>query len=111
MNVPPASARSNRPFVIGILILTLIGFGLRLFRLGNQSFWIDEVIAVIAAKGPLHGIYQRSVLERDAEGVVITPKPSVLRDRRQYRSVLLGEDAASKAARTRRRRRTASPIW
>src|SRR5437868_14348563 len=62
MNVPPASARSNRPFVIGILILTLIGFGLRLFRLGNQSFWIDEVIAVIAAKGPLHGIYQRSVL-------------------------------------------------
>jgi len=62
MSVPPASARSNRQFVAGILLLTIAAFGLRLFRLGNQSFWIDEVSSVTAAQGPLHGIYERSVL-------------------------------------------------
>jgi hypothetical protein len=62
MNDSPASARSNRPFVIGILLFTLLGFGLRIFRLNNQSFWIDEVSSVMAAQGPLHGIYERSVL-------------------------------------------------
>lgn len=62
MNDSPASVRSNRTFVIGILILTLASFGLRLFRLSNQSFWIDEVSSVMTAQGPLHGIYERSVL-------------------------------------------------
>src|SRR3954463_15021897 len=62
MNDSPASVRSNRPFVIGILLLTLAGFGCRIFRLSNQSFWIDEVSSVMAAQGPVHGIYERSVL-------------------------------------------------
>jgi len=62
MNESPASTRSRRGFVIGIALLTLASFGLRIFRLGNQSFWSDEVSSVTAAQGPLHGIYERSVL-------------------------------------------------
>jgi hypothetical protein len=62
MNAPPESLNSKRPLAIGILLLTLLAFGLRIFRLSNQSFWIDEVSSVMAAQGPLKGIYERSVL-------------------------------------------------
>ena len=62
MSVSPASQRSQRSFLIGVAVLTLIGFGVRIFRLRNQSFWIDEVSSIMAAQGPLHGIYERSVL-------------------------------------------------
>lgn len=58
----PAFPRSRRSFLVGIVLLTLVGFGLRIFRLGNQSFWIDEVSSIMAAQGPLKGIYERSVL-------------------------------------------------
>lgn len=58
----PESNRSRRTLVIGIALLTLFGFALRLFRLGNQSFWADEISSVMAAQRPLHGIYERSVL-------------------------------------------------
>ena len=43
-------------------------------------------------------VCQRSVLERDAARVVVTPKPPVACAGGRYRSVLLGEEAASKAA-------------
>ncbi len=59
---PPSAANCSRFFIVGLVLLTLLGFGLRVFRLRNQSFWIDEVISVMAAQGPLKGIYQRSVL-------------------------------------------------
>ena len=62
MNDMPASTRARRSFAIGILLLTVIGFGVRIFRLSNQSFWTDEVSSVLAAQGPLHGIYERSLL-------------------------------------------------
>jgi hypothetical protein len=62
MSVSPASQRSQRSFLIGVAVLTLIGFAVRIFRLRNQSFWIDEVSSIMAAQGPLHGIYERSVL-------------------------------------------------
>jgi uncharacterized membrane protein len=78
MNESPASVRSNRPFVIGILLLTLVGFGFRIFRLGNQSFWIDEVSSVMAAQGPVHGIYERSVLAANSlPTFFLTLKPFV----------------------------------
>lgn len=48
--------------MLALTILTLGGLGLRLFRLSNQSFWIDEVDSITAAQGPLKGIYERSVL-------------------------------------------------
>jgi hypothetical protein len=42
--------------------MTLLGLGLRLFRLSNQSFWIDEISSLRVAQGPVHGSYERSVL-------------------------------------------------
>jgi len=62
MNALRAPARSRRSFLIGIALLTCLGFALRIFRLGNQSFWVDEISSVTAAQGPLEGIFQRSAL-------------------------------------------------
>ena len=55
-------SRSRKAFATGIVLLTLVSLGLRLFRLANQSFWIDEVDSVLAAQGPIKGIYERSIL-------------------------------------------------
>ena len=58
-----------------------------------------------ALRGPQHAdgklveVHQRSVLERDAERVVVTPMAPGRKAGGRYRSVLLGEEAASKAAR------------
>ena len=57
-----ASTSSHRRFLVGVALLTLVGLGLRLFRLANQSFWVDEVSAIMVAQGPLKGIYERSAL-------------------------------------------------
>lgn len=54
--------RSGQTFFSGIVLLTLLGSALRLFRLPNQSFWMDEVASVMVAQGPLHGIYERSAI-------------------------------------------------
>lgn len=62
MNPGSASTRSGRTFFNDIALLTLAGLALRLFRLANQSFWIDEISSIMAAQGPLNGIYQRSLL-------------------------------------------------
>jgi len=62
MNASRTATGARRPFAIGIALLTVIGFGFRIFRLGNQSFWTDEVSSILAAQGPLHGIYERSLL-------------------------------------------------
>ena len=62
MNASPTATGARHPFAIGIALLTVIGFGLRIFRLSNQSFWTDEVSSILAAQGPFHGIYERSML-------------------------------------------------
>ena len=58
----PDNQRLRRSFTVGILLLTFFALGLRLFRLGNQSFWVDEVSSILTAQGPLKGIYERSAL-------------------------------------------------
>lgn len=62
MNCRTAFTRSRQSFCAGIILVTLLGLGLRLFRLANQSFWIDEISSIMAAQGPLKGIYERSAL-------------------------------------------------
>ncbi|MCX5698169.1 MAG: hypothetical protein NTX01_00500 [Candidatus Omnitrophica bacterium] len=37
-----------------ILIITIIAFGLRLYRLGACDFWYDEVFSVLISKSFLH---------------------------------------------------------
>ncbi|HLX72708.1 MAG TPA: glycosyltransferase family 39 protein, partial [Verrucomicrobiae bacterium] len=54
--------RSRRAFFAGVALLTFASLGLRLFRLANQSFWIDEVSSILAAQSPLNNIYERSAL-------------------------------------------------
>ena len=62
MNCLSVFTRSRQSFLVGLALLTLAGVGLRLFRLADQSFWIDEVSAVMTAQGPVKGIYERSAL-------------------------------------------------
>jgi hypothetical protein len=54
--------RSRRGFILGTFVLCVAGLGIRLFRLSNQSFWIDEVSSILAAQSPLNHIYERSAL-------------------------------------------------
>ena len=35
-----------------VLVLTFLALGLRLYRLSNQSLWVDEVYSVFTAKVP-----------------------------------------------------------
>src|SRR5579871_1810646 len=62
MNTLAVFTRSHRAFFAGAALLTLVGFVLRLFRLTNQSFWIDEVSSILAAQSPLSNIYEQSAL-------------------------------------------------
>ncbi len=62
MSSTSAFTRSRKSFLGGIALLTFIALALRLFRLSHQSFWVDEVDSIMAAQGPLKGIYERSVL-------------------------------------------------
>jgi hypothetical protein len=62
MSSDNSSTRSHRGFLLGAFLLFAIGLGIRLFRLTNQSFWIDEVSSILAAQSPLNNIYERSAL-------------------------------------------------
>lgn len=43
---------SRQPVVLGLLLILLVGLGMRGFNLGAKSFWIDEIItAEISRKG------------------------------------------------------------
>ncbi len=55
MNLATVFTRSRQSFLIGIALVTLLALGLRVFRLANQSFWIDEVSSIMVAQGPLDG--------------------------------------------------------
>ena len=57
-----AFTRSRRSFLIAIILLTLVSFGLRLFRLANQSFWIDEISSITTARAPMKYVYEGSIL-------------------------------------------------
>ena len=43
-----------------IVLISLLGFGLRLFRLSNQSFWLDEVGSINTARAEWKEIYRKS---------------------------------------------------
>lgn len=66
MNLLSAFTRSRRGFFNGVALVTLAGLGLRLFRLTDQSFWIDEIVSITTARGPLSGIYERSALSSNS---------------------------------------------
>jgi hypothetical protein len=61
---PPASPAAVFPrWALGLLLLlTLLGLGLRFFRIENQSFWTDEVSSVNVSQVPLDRIYQESAM-------------------------------------------------
>ncbi|MBI4496864.1 MAG: glycosyltransferase family 39 protein [Chloroflexi bacterium] len=45
------------------LVATLLGFGLRVFRLGEQSLWYDEAFSVLLAVRPLPSIVAGTALD------------------------------------------------
>src|SRR5215510_5513657 len=50
----------RKTFLVFIALVSLLGLGLRLYRLSNQSFWTDEISSLITARGPLGQIFERS---------------------------------------------------
>lgn len=43
-------------FYLSTLFIIAIGFGLRLYKLGSESLWFDELLQLDIAQGPLAGI-------------------------------------------------------
>jgi uncharacterized membrane protein len=43
-----------------VLALTVLGLGLRFYRLSSQSLWTDEISSITVARAPLDQIYQQS---------------------------------------------------
>ena len=57
-----APSCSQKAFLLGGALITFAALALRLFRLANQSFWIDEISSVLIAQTPLNSIYERSAV-------------------------------------------------
>lgn len=53
-----AKSYIKNPYFMVIFILTFVGFLFRIYKLGHDPFWVDEVISVLASQGLLqHGAF------------------------------------------------------
>jgi len=50
----------RRLVISAFLLVSMLGAGLRFFRLANQSFWTDEISSITTARVPLGEIAERS---------------------------------------------------
>ena len=50
----------RKNLLILITVVSLVGLGLRFYRLSNQSLWTDEVSSLITARSSLNQIFDRS---------------------------------------------------
>ena len=56
-----------RTFVLaGFLLLTLLGLGLRFYRISNQSLWTDEVSSIETARVPLSQVMEKSAIKNNS---------------------------------------------
>ena len=56
----------RRAAILIASLITLLGLGLRCHRLANQSFWIDEVYSITAARTPLDHIMAISAMPNNS---------------------------------------------
>ena len=71
MGLTPNTRRAHAPLPrhlwMGLAVLiTLLGLGLRLYRLTGQSFWTDEVSSLQVARAPLDRIWQQSAVQNNS---------------------------------------------
>jgi hypothetical protein len=66
MTSAASSRTSRKTFLATVLFLTMLGLGLRFYRLSSQSLWTDEVSSIQIARAPLDEIYQRSLTESNS---------------------------------------------
>src|SRR5205823_10902196 len=45
-----------------VFLISLLGLGLRFYRLSNQSLWTDEVASILTAQVPMDRIAEKSAL-------------------------------------------------
>lgn len=60
MTFAASPSASRKTFLVTVLLLTMLGLGLRFYRLSSQSLWTDEVSSIQVARAPLAQIYQQS---------------------------------------------------
>ncbi len=92
--------RSRRSFLIAILLLTLASFGLRIFRLANQCFWIDEISSITTARAPMNIVYEGSILAANSLPtyfLMIRPLVSGSTEHLEFRARLLSAVAGTLA--------------
>src|SRR5256885_4643724 len=54
------TAHERKVLTAAIALLFFLGLALRLYRLSNQSLWMDEISSVATARVPLNQIVERS---------------------------------------------------
>ena len=47
----------NRSYIILLILIVLVGFMLRIYKLGYQSLWIDELISILISSLNLNEIF------------------------------------------------------
>src|SRR5689334_12511609 len=58
---PPSFSCLPAWAILLVAILTLLGMGLRFYRLADQSLWNDEVASIVTAMQPLGQVYTYSM--------------------------------------------------
>src|SRR5436305_1576520 len=67
----------RRKLVILLALITVLGLGLRLCRLSNQSLWIDEISSVETARVRLDQIIERSAQNNSLPPYFLLLRPLV----------------------------------
>jgi hypothetical protein len=73
-----------RTFVLaGILLLTLLGLGLRFYRISNQSLWTDEISSIETARASLSQIIEESAIRNNSLPTYFLLLRAILREGNQ----------------------------
>jgi hypothetical protein len=64
----PLVSGVNPPIFVlaAILLLTLLGLGLRFYRISNQSLWTDEVYSIETARVPFSQMMEKSAIQNNS---------------------------------------------
>src|SRR5439155_440753 len=77
INKAQMTGLDRRTILVFVILITLLGLALRLYRLANQSLWMDEISSVETARVPLDQIIERSAQNNASPAYFLLLRPIV----------------------------------